>query len=125
MPTPGHLDIQLPPLRDIPEVDGSKRGRRACRHLATTVALAGRSRTSTFRTRSYWVRNWHQGHPEGMGKIVPKPASCSLVHRLFMLAATPSTADASGYVIRPSPNVFVRRIFCQEDYGSLLTDSNL
>ena len=46
------------------------------------IALAGRSRTSTFRTRSGF------GQFEGMVEIVPKPASYSLVHRLFMLAAT-------------------------------------
>jgi len=41
-----------------------------------------------------------------------KTGPCSLVHRLFMVAATPLTVDASGYVIIPSPKVFARRIFC-------------
>jgi len=79
-----------------------------------------------------WVKKRHKllrlltakSATERMGKIVPKPDPCSLVHRLFMLAAAPFTVDTSGYVIIPSPKVFSRCIFATGITVVLLADGD-
>ena len=70
--------------------------------------------TADYRTFTAYSRlpYIHRG-PSVVSPFLPANSALRLrfVHRLFMLAATSSAVDVSGYVIIPSPKVFIRPIF--------------
>jgi len=60
----------------------------------------------------------------GLGRIDAKTGPILACSSTVHVGGYTIHFDASGYVIISSPKVFARGIFCQEDYGSLLTDGD-